>query len=190
MNKKKSINKQANEFVIFSRSATCQVLDILSPCRYYSNKSASVRLIWELSWLHSTPVEFLPFKPCFSQIVGTFHLCHGVTRVTRPVLYTICDKVCWITTSLYCFNPANQWKTPIHSIFFYCVKRNWVLMLKMFISLCTCLVLRQQWKDEKNALEKQITDLEKKLKGNEENLRKREKEYKKVWTTKRFHVNL
>lgn len=63
-------------------------------------------------------------------------------------------------------------------------------MLKMFISLCTCLVLRQQWKDEKNALEKQITDLEKKLKGNEENLRKREKEYKKVWTTKRFHVNL
>ena len=53
-------------------------------------------------------------------------------------------------------------------------------MLKKFISLCTCLVLRQQWKDEKNALEKQITDLEKKLKGNEENLRRREKEYKKV----------
>lgn len=63
-------------------------------------------------------------------------------------------------------------------------------MLKMFISLCTCLAIRQQWKDEKNALEKQITDLEKKLKGNEENLRKREKEYKKVWTTERFHVNL
>ena len=44
----------------------------------------------------------------------------------------------------------------------------------MFISLCTFLAIRQQWKDEKNALEKQITDLEKKLKGNEENLRKRE----------------
>ena len=53
-------------------------------------------------------------------------------------------------------------------------------MLKKFISLFTCLVLRQQWKDEKSALEKQITDLEKKLKGNEENLRRREKEYKKV----------
>lgn len=52
------------------------------------------------------------------------------------------------------------------------------------------LVLRQQWKDEKNALEKQITDLEKKLKGNEENLRKREKEYKKVWKARRFHVTL
>ena len=62
-------------------------------------------------------------------------------------------------------------------------------MLKKFISLFTCLVLSQQWKDEKNALEKQITDLEKKLKGNEENLRKREKEYKKVWETKRFHVS-
>lgn len=51
----------------------------------------------------------------------------------------------------------------------------------IYILLLTFLVPRQQWKDEKNGLEKQITDLEKKLKGNEENLRKREKEYKKVW---------
>ena len=53
-----------------------------------------------------------------------------------------------------------------------------------FNSLLPFLVSRQQWKEEKNALGKQITDLEKKLKGNEENLRKREKEYKKVWKAK------
>ena len=63
-------------------------------------------------------------------------------------------------------------------------------LLKEFILLFTCLVLRQQWKDEKNALEKQITDLEKKLKGNEENLRRREKEYKKVVKAKTFYVSL
>ena len=40
---------------------------------------------------------------------------------------------------------------------------------------------RQQWKDEKNELVKQITDLEKTLKGKEEKSRKLEKEYKKVW---------
>ena len=54
----------------------------------------------------------------------------------------------------------------------------------------TFLVSRQQWKDEGNALEKQITDLEKKLKGNEENLRKREKEYKKVGKAKRCLISL
>ena len=63
-------------------------------------------------------------------------------------------------------------------------------MLKKVISLFTRLVLRQQWKDEKNALEKHITDLEKKLKGNEENLRRREKEYKKVVKAKAFYVSL
>ena len=42
-------------------------------------------------------------------------------------------------------------------------------------------VFRQQWKDEKNELVKQITDLEKTLKGKEEKSRKLEKEYKKVW---------
>ena len=53
------------------------------------------------------------------------------------------------------------------------------------ISLFMFLFSRQQWKDEKNALEKEINDLEKKLKGNEENLKKREKEYKKVWRARR-----
>ena len=54
-----------------------------------------------------------------------------------------------------------------------------------FISNCPVfLFFRQQWQNEKNGLEAQITELEKKLKGNEENSRKREKESKKVWMLK------
>ena len=41
-------------------------------------------------------------------------------------------------------------------------------------------VLRQQWQNEKNGLEAQITKLEKELKRNEENSKKQEKDNKKV----------
>ena len=52
---------------------------------------------------------------------------------------------------------------------------------------------RQQWKDEKNNLQMQVNDLEKRLKGNEEKFNKREKENKKVsgaWFTMLSTSNL